>query len=407
MKHRISSFLIAILSIFLPFLTQAVPDPAKPVPGAERLDLYLPLLKNKGVAVFANHTSRVGNTNIVDTLMKLGVDIKVVFGPEHGFRGDVERGQKVGNYTDERTGIPVVSLYGGKRAPTEADLKGVDIMLFDIQDVGARFYTYISSLEEYINSAMAFGKMLVVLDRPNPNGFYIDGPVLQPTYRSFIGMQPIPVVYGMTMGEYAKMLVGEKWVNKGKPGRYAFVLRVIPCANYTHASVYHLPVAPSPNLPDMASIYAYPSTCFFEGTVISEGRGTDKPFVLFGHPDLPDTLTSFTPTRKFGAAAPKHMNKTCYGWEWEGTADEIRASTRGRLQLKWLLQAYRFYPEKDSFFNATKSAKGTTYFFNSLAGNKELMEQIRQGKSEEAIRQSWQPALTKFKAIRKKYLLYP
>ena len=386
-----------------------------PVPGADRLDLYLPALKGKRVGIFANHTSRLSNgTHVVDTLRSLGVTIRAIFGPEHGFRGTADAGAKVGNYVDEQTGIPVISLYGSKRRPSEEDLKEIDVLIFDIQDVGSRFYTYISSLQEFMESAFIHGRPLLILDRPNPNGHYVDGPVLERAFASFIGMQPVPVVYGMTIGEYARMLVGEAWLSA--PAMKAYkervpgdreAMKVIPCQKYDHRSVYNLPVAPSPNLPDMSSVYWYPSTCFFEGTVLSEGRGTKTPFQVFGHPSLPSNLHAFTPTAMPGAANPKLKDQLCYGWNVAGTPDAIRKKVNGRLQLSYLLEAYRSFPDKEKFFILPKSGDPKASFFNKLAGNETLMRQIREGVSEQDIRKSWEPGLTAFKAIRKKYLIYP
>lgn len=372
------------------------------VPAAHRLGLYLPLLKNKRVAVFGNHTSMVGDLHLVDTLRRLGVEVKKIFSPEHGFRGRADAGEKVESSIDPSTGIPVVSLYGKKRKPAKNDLEDIDVIVFDIQDVGVRFFTYISTLEDIMESAMEWQKSLIVLDRPNPNGFYIDGPLLHPAFRSFLGMQPVPVVYGMTIGEYARMLDGEKWISATIRRRspQGLQMKVIPCANYDHTSKYTLPVKPSPNLPDMSSVYLYPSTCFFEGTVLSEGRGTPRPFQLIGHPALPDSLFSFTPRSMEGARNPKLMNTRCYGWDLGGSANEILQKIDNRLRLHWIIEAYRLFPGKDSFF----INKGGN--FNRLAGNDELMEQIRGGMSEEQIRKTWQPGLESFKKIRKKYLLY-
>jgi uncharacterized protein YbbC (DUF1343 family) len=380
--------------------------------GAERISVYLPLLKGKNVAVFANQTSIVGKTHLVDTLHKLGVKITVIFGPEHGFRGVANDGEKIEDAIDSATGAPVVSLYGKKRRPSTEDLRNVDIMIFDIQDVGTRFYTYISSLQEYMEAALENGKPLLILDRPNPNGFYVDGPVLDLKYKSFVGMQPIPIVYGMTIGEYAMMLAGERWLGSKEANDRVtynlstkptadtpFHMLVIKCLNYTHITKYELPVRPSPNLPEMQSIYWYPSTCFFEGTVLSEGRGTDKPFQIFGHPSLPKNLYSFTPVPHGGATNPKLNGQVCYGWNISGTTAQVLKNVSGRIQLKYLIQAYKLFPDKGNFFLKTGG-------FNRLAGNDELMQQIISGASEEAIRKSWQPGLTKFKAIRKKYLLY-
>lgn len=386
--------------------------------GADRINVYLPLLTGKAVGIFANQTSVVGNTHLVDTLRKLGVDIKVIFGPEHGFRGTADAGEKVGNYLDEKTGIPVVSLYGSKKRPSAEDLKGVDLLLFDIQDVGVRFYTYISSLEDFMEAAFEFGKPLMILDRPNPNGFYVDGPVLDKKFKSFVGMQPIPIVYGMTIAEYAFMIAGEGWLSEKANAKYAyyktaqnsadtpFHFQVIKCVNYNHKSKYVLPVKPSPNLPNMQSIYLYPSTCLFEGTVLSEGRGTDKPFQVFGHPSLSKNLFSFTPNPTAGAKNSKLYGQVCYGWDLSGTPEQVLATTNNKVQLRWLIEAYKLFPQKDSFFIVPKSGKMEQSFFTKLAGNNELWQQIKAGKTEKEIRESWEPKLSEFKKIRKKYLLY-
>lgn len=392
-------------------------------PGAERLEQYLPKLKGKKVAVFANQTSTIGNSHLVDVLKKEGVTIQVIFGPEHGFRGTADAGEKVESGVDKATGIPVVSLYGKKRKPSKEDLEGVDVMLFDIQDVGVRFYTYISSLQDYMETAIEQNIPLIVLDRPNPNGHYIDGPVLEPKFKSFVGMQPVPVVYGMTIGEYARMLLDEGWLSKEAmeaytrnvlAARYAagakyFSLTVIPCGNYTHKSKYTLPVKPSPNLPDMGAIYWYPSTCFFEGTALSEGRGTEKPFQVFGHPSLPKTLYKFTPASREGAKEPKLKDQVCYGWNLSGKTEEVLKKVDNKVQLSWLIMAYQLFPDKKAFFIAPKKEKleETDYFFNKLAGNATLMEQIKNRVPEKEIRKSWEPKLSAFKKIRKKYLLYP
>lgn len=383
--------------------------------GAERMEVYLPLLKGKRVGIFANQTTVVQSVNLVDTLVKRGIAVKVIFGPEHGFRGTADAGEKVGNYIDDKTGIQVVSLYGSKRKPSAEDLKEVDVLLFDIQDVGTRFYTYISSMQEYMEAAIENNKPLILLDRPNPNGFYVDGPVLDPKFKSFVGMQPIPIVYGMTMGEYATMLLKEGWLAQ-KPKNIIvqiagmgnvtsltpqqFSLTIVKCANYNHKSKYVLPVKPSPNLPDIQSVYWYPSTCWFEGTVLSEGRGTPKPFQLFGHPSLPNNLISFTPRSVPGATNPKLKDQLCYGWDLSGTPEEVLKKTDSKIQLKYILDAYRLFPQKDSFFLKNGAS------FNRLAGNDVLIKQIKQGLSEDAIRKSWEPALGNFKKIRKKYLLY-
>ena len=421
MKLFLSSALF--LSTNLLF-SQPIKPIVKPIlPAANQLSSYLPLLKGKRVAIFANHTATISTTHLVDTLQKLGITITKAFGPEHGFRGTADAGEKVDNYIDAATGIPVISLYGKKRKPSAEDLKDVDIMLFDIQDVGTRFYTFISSLQEFIESAIEFDKPLIILDRPNPNGFYVDGPVLNSSYKSFVGMQPIPVVYGMTMGEYAKMLLGEKMLDwkfihqqdhinslgevLGFEKEHTnFKLTVILCKNYTHKSKYVLPIKPSPNLPDMASIYWYASTCFFEGTVLSEGRGTEHPFCIFGHPNLPNNLFAFTPIAKDGANNPKLKGSQCFGWNVFGTNQQILQQINGKIQLQYLIKAYQLFPVKDSFFIQPKNQTSTDYFFNKLAGDSELMAQIKAGKTEAEIRKSWQPKLDAFKKIRKKYLLY-
>lgn len=401
-----------------PMALSADNEPPKILSGADRINVYMPLIKGRTVGIFANQTSMVGKTHLVDTLRSLGVDIKVIFGPEHGFRGTADAGEKIGNYTDEKTGIPVVSLYGSKRRPSAEDVKDVDILIFDIQDVGVRFYTFISSLEEFMEAAFELGKPLMILDRPNPNGHYVDGPVLDLKYRSFVGRQPIPVVYGMTMAEYAFMIAGEGWLSEKANAKYAyyktaensvdtpFHFQVIKCKGYDHKTKYVLPVKPSPNLPNIQSIYLYPSTCFFEGTVLSEGRGTNKQFQVFGHPSLPKNLYSFTPNPNDGAKSSKLYGQLCYGWDLSGTPEEVLAKVNNRVQLRWLIEAYSLFPEKDKFFLQPKSGKMEESFFTKLAGNNDLWQQIRDGKTEKEIRASWEPKLSEFKKIRKKYLMY-
>jgi hypothetical protein len=358
------------------------------------------MLKGKRVAVFANQTSAIQQTHLVDSLLKLGIQIVKIFGPEHGFRGTAGAGEAVSDGKDSKTGIPIISLYGNHKKPTPAELSEVDVMLFDIQDIGVRFYTYISSLQYYLEAAIENNKDFVLLDRPNPNGFYIDGPVLDMRFKSFVGMQPIPVVYGMTIGEYAQMLVGERWLSSEANQKIQSAqIHIISCKGYTHDDTYNLPVPPSPNLQQMQSLYLYPSTCFFEGTVLSEGRGTDKPFQIFGHPLLPDSLYSFTPAPNAGASNSKCYFQKCFGWNLSGSTEEILSKLNKQIQLKYLLDAYRLFPVKDSLFL-------TNQFFNKLAGNDVLMSQIKNGMTEEQIKASWQPALDTFKAIRKKYLLY-
>lgn len=412
------NIVLAILAFCSTASAQNKKASAEIMPAAYRTHVYVPMLKGKRVAIFANHTATIGNVHLVDTLLKLGVNITVAFGPEHGFRGTADAGEKVDTYIDPATKIPVISLYGKKRKPTPEDLKDVDVMLFDIQDVGTRFYTYISSLQEYMEAAFENSKPLMILDRPNPNGFYVDGPVLDTTYKSFVGMNPIPTVYGMTMGEYAFMVAGEQWLSKKANEKYAyyrtaenskdtaFHFQLIKCANYTHKSRYVLPIKPSPNLPDMASIYWYGSNCLYEGTVLSEGRGTDHPFCIFGHPSLPKNLFPFTPTARDGAKEPKLKDQLCYGWNVFGNNEEVLKTVDDKVQLKYLLEAYKLFPDKENFFIKPKSGNMDQSFFNKLAGNKELMQQIKDGKTEAEIRASWQPKLEAFKETRKKYLMY-
>lgn len=413
------SFLLIIQNCFCQDSSSAAKE-HQIIPGAYRTSVYVPLLKGKRVVVFANQTSMIQHTHVVDTLQKLGVNIVKIFAPEHGFRGNAGAGEKVDTYIDSITGIKVISLYGKKLKPSSEDLANVDVLIFDIQDVGVRFYTFISSLQYYMEAAFENSKPLMILDRPNPNGFYVDGPVLDTAYKSFIGMQPVPIVYGLTIGEYASMIAGERWLNsKAANEKYdyyrnarnspdtPFHFLVIKCINYTHNTKYVLPVKPSPNLPDMPSIYWYSSTCFFEGTVLSEGRGTEHPFQIFGHPDLPDSLYQFIPYSTEGAKDPKFKNQQCYGWNtYKQDVNATLEELNNHIQLKWLLQAYQLFPDKHNFFIKPKTQKDADYFFNKLAGNNLLMQQIIEGKSEKEIYKSWQPELNKFKKIRKKYLLY-
>jgi uncharacterized protein YbbC (DUF1343 family) len=385
------------------------------LPGANQLSEYLPILQGKSVAVFANQTSTIGAAHLVDSLLKKGIKISRIFSPEHGFRGTADAGEEVNNLTDPLTGLPVISLYGNKVKPSAEDLKDIDVIVFDIQDVGTRFYTFISSLQKIMEAAVDNKKILIVLDRPNPNGFYVDGPVLDTAFRSFVGMQSIPVVYGMTIGEYASMLVGEKLLpglNERTKANLAesksngtqlvqngqFQLIIVRNRNYTHKSKYILPVRPSPNLPNMQAVYLYPSICFFEGTTVSLGRGTDKPFQQFGHPAFPGSLYHFTPESSAGAKNPPLLNQQCFGFDLSRI--DLPKEIDGHIQLKWLIKAYRLYPDKEKFFLASN-------YFNKLAGNSSLMQQVKSGKTEAEIRKSWEPAIRKFKIIRKKYLLYP
>lgn len=364
--------------------------------GAANIGAYLPLLENKKVAMLINQTSQINSVLLPDTLLQLGVNVVKIFSPEHGFRGLADAGAKVKDGIDSATGIPVISLYGKNKKPTPEQLKGVDVVIYDLQDVGVRFYTYISSLEYLIEACAAQNKELIILDRPNPLGNIIDGPVLEKSQKSFVGMQPIPVVYGMTVGEYAKMIIGEKWVNS-KNLSYT----VIPCANYTHNSIYELPVAPSPNLKNMTAIYLYPSLCFFEGTEISLGRGTEYPFQQYGHPDFKGKYThTFMPQSVTGATNPPLKDQLCYGEMVATTPQEALAAIDGKLQIKWLITAYQNFEDKENFFLKNN-------FINKLAGNITLKQQIIDNLSEEAIRASWEKDLEAFKKIREQYLMYP
>ena len=370
------------------------------IAGANQIESYLPLLNGKRVGIVANQTSVVfidgrretgggSYIHMVDSLMALNVDIKRVFAPEHGFRGTADAGEVVKDGIDTKTNLPIISLYGKNKKPSAEQLKDLDIIVFDIQDVGARFYTYISSLHYVMEACAEAGIPLIVFDRPNPNGHYIDGPILEMEHSSFVGMHPIPVVHGMTIGEYAQMINGEKWLANGVQCE----LTIIPIKNYNHNSSYSLPVKPSPNLPNDKAINLYPSLCFFEGTNVSAGRGTETQFQVFGSPFLNSELYDFdfTPEPNFGSKYPKHQNKTCYG------RDLTKATTLESLKLKWLIEAYNNTENKSEFFNA---------FFTKLAGTKKLQQQIEAGLNEEDIKATWNIGLESFKKTRNKHLLY-
>ena len=382
------------LLIFL-FSSLVFANPQHPIQvGAEQTQVYLPILQGKRVGVFANHSSLIGDTHLVDELLDHNINVTKIFAPEHGFRGDVDA--RVYDSIDEETGIPIISLYGKKLKPSAKDLQDVDVLVFDIQDVGVRFYTYISSLQKLMEAAVNNDKPLIILDRPNPNGFYVDGPVLDLKYKSFTGMQPIPIVYGMTMGEYAKMLIGEQWLHVTPKSKANYLeLIVIPCVNYSHKSLYVPPVKPSPNLPNIQSIYWYPSLGLMEATALSVGRGTDKPLQIFGHPTLPTQFT-FIPTPNSWDKYPLFCKKVCHGWDLSGSKTEVLRKINNKLQIAYLIKAYRLFPNKNYFF------KG----FSAASGDDSLQKQIQAGASETAIRKSWEPKLTAFKKIRKKYLLY-
>lgn len=355
---------------------------------------YLPLVQGKRVAVVANHTTLVSSKHLVDTLLSAGVTVTKIFSPEHGFRGDIEAGELIGNYTDKVTGLPVISLYGGSKKPKPADLSDVDVLIFDLQDVGVRFYTYISTMHYVMEACAENNKPLIILDRPNPNGFYVDGPVLDTAYRSFVGMHPVPLVHGMTIGEFAQMINGEGWLK----GKIQCNLTVIPCKGYNHSMTTALPVRPSPNLPNHLSILLYPSLGLFEGTVVSVGRGTDYPFQVFGFPNFPDKGFRYIPVEKRGASLnPPYKGKPVYGIDLRDYSVNYFLDRR-EIILDWLIYSYNNYPEKDKFFNN---------FFNLLAGTSLLRQQIESGLTPSEIRATWQPALEQFKLLRKKYLLYP
>jgi uncharacterized protein YbbC (DUF1343 family) len=361
--------------------------------GADQIEKYLPIIKNKKVAIVSNHTSLVGDKHLVDTLLSRGVEmvrIMKVFVPEHGFRGDFDAGEVVYSEIDSITGLPIVSLYGRHKKPFPEDLSDLDLVVFDIQDVGVRFYTYISTLHYVMEACAEQDVPLLLLDRPNPNSGYIDGPILEKENTSFIGIHPIPIVYGLTIGEFAKMINGEGWLKNA----VKCDLKVIPCKNYYHGKSFSLPVKPSPNLPNDHSVKLYPSLCLFEGTVISEGRGTLTPFELYGHPELKGDF-SFIPMSIPGMTkSPRYKNTECYG---EDLRDFVPNEGWNKLYLNWLIDSYNKFPNQEEFF---------TPFFKKLAGSDLLQKQIESGMSESEIRKSWQSDLDSFKQIRKKYLIY-
>ncbi|MBX9850392.1 MAG: DUF1343 domain-containing protein [Cytophagaceae bacterium] len=358
--------------------------------GAEQFEKYLPLLMNKNIALVVNHTAVVGNAHLIDTLLASGVNIKKIFAPEHGFRGKADAGEKVNNETDKKTGLPIISLYGNNKKPTAQQLKDVDLVIFDIQDAGVRFYTYISTMHYTMEACAENKKELLILDRPNPNGYYVDGPVLDMKYKSFIGMHPIPLVHGLSVGELALMINGEKWLDSGKVCN----LKVITNKNYSHKDTYSLPVKPSPNLPNDLAIKLYPSLGLFEGTIISVGRGTTFPFQVIGAPGKNYGSFTFTPKSLDGMAKnPPYENKVCNGRDLR--SEKI---TDG-FSVSYLIDMYTKTANKDTFFLKTN-------FINKLAGNDKLKEQIRSGMTEAQIKETWKADLEKYKAIRKKYLLY-
>lgn len=358
--------------------------------GAEQTNLYVPYLKDKTVALVVNHTSMIGKTHLADSLLSLGIKIKTIFAPEHGFRGTADAGEHVANGIDIKTGVPIVSLYGANKKPSSAQLEGIDVLIFDIQDVGARFYTYTSTMHYVMEACAEQSKKLLILDRPNPNGHYVDGQVLDKKFASFVGLNPVPVVHGCTVGELAQMINGEGWLSENRKCN----MQVIKCLGYKHSMAYNPPIATSPNLPNLQSMLLYPSICFFEGTEVSVGRGTDKQFQVIGSPNPMNGTFTFTPEDKPGAKNPPQKGKLCYG-EDLSTID----ARKQEFTLKYLIAFYQKSENKAKFFSSPS-------FFDKLAGSDTLRKQIIAGMNEKQIRMSWKEDLEKYKAMRKKYLLY-
>lgn len=367
----------------------------KIIVGAEQTDIWLPLIRDKQVGVVVNHSSLIGDTHLVDTLCQLDECIARIFSPEHGFRGKAPDGELQQDDLDLRTGTPIASLYGKRRKPSPEDLDGVDVVLFDIQDVGTRFYTYISTLFYVLEACAEQGKPVIVLDRPNPNGHYVDGPVLDMRLTSFVGIAPLPIVHGCTVGELARLFVGEYWIRQPQK----LDLQVVPCKNYGREMPYSLPVRPSPNLPNDRAVLLYPSLCLFEGTTVSVGRGTDWPFQIFGHPSFSDSSFWFVPRPNEASRYPPQEGWVCQGFDLRDVPlDSLQAQKQ--LNLNWLLDFYRQLPDKQAFFLANG-------YFERLAGTMSLRKQMEEGKTEAEIRATWQADLEAFKEIRRKYLLYP
>lgn len=381
-----------LLVVLLPTLNAAIQGQV--VTGAEQSEQYYGLIRGKRVGLVVNAASVAGGVLLPDRLMRDSMDIRLIFSPEHGFRMQAEAGEKVDHSIDAETGIRVVSLYGKHRRPSKDDMRDIDIILFDLQDVGVRFFTYISTMTYMMEACHDAGIPMIVLDRPNPNGFYIDGPVLEPALQSFVGLHPVPVVYGMTIGEYAMMVNGEGWLPAGK----TCSLTVIPMTGYLRNQIFAPVVRPSPNLPDINAILLYPSLCFFEGTTVSVGRGTPFPFEVYGHPAFDTAGFSFTPLPVPGMSSdPPHNGRRCYGEDLRDYYTRY-PHNKGRVSLEWLIKSYRQMKSREQFFNA---------YFNQLAGTFELRDQIEKGLSEKKIRDSWRPGLEKFRKIRSGYLLYP
>jgi uncharacterized protein YbbC (DUF1343 family) len=382
--------LLLSLDLFAPQVSEQ-----RVVVGAERMDVLLPLLQGKKVALVVNHSSMVGDTHLADTLKSRGVEVAVIFAPEHGFRGDADAGEQVRDGWDLRTGAPIVSLYGKKKKPLRADWHEADIVLFDIQDVGARFYTYISTLFYVLEACAEQQKPIIVLDRPNPNGHYVDGPVLDMKHRSFIGIAPLPIVHGCTIGELARMFAGECWIGAHSD---SLDLSVVPCLRYTHQTPYEPPQAPSPNLPTYRSVLLYPSLCLFEGSTCSVGRGTDWPFEVVGHPDFPKDSLSFVPRPNRGNKAPLHSMWVCGGWDFRHVPTNTLWQQRA-LNIEWFIEFYRLFPNKPAFFRKDR-------FMELLVGKDDFRKQVVDGLSAEEIRAGWQPGLDSFRLVRQRYLLY-
>lgn len=361
--------------------------------GAQQTEQYFPILKGSQVGVVANPTSMIGTVHLIDSLLNSGILISKVFCPEHGFRGEADAGTVIKSGKDPLTGLPVVSLYGKNLKPSKKDLKKVDIMIFDLQDVGARFYTYISTMTFVMEACAEHSIPMIILDRPNPNGFYVDGPLLTTQYASFVGLHPVPIVHGMTVGEYANMINNEGWLEEG----VYCDLKVIPVLGYEHHMLYKLPVKPSPNLPNWKAIYLYPSIALFEGTIISVGRGTDRPFQVIGHPEYGIGSYTFTPSSVQGAENPKYMDQACYGINLNNFANNFKKHPR-QIHLRWLIEMARHFSDRGNYFNN---------YFNYLSGGTSLKAQIKLGITEKEIRKSWIKGIAQFKEIRKKYLLYP
>jgi uncharacterized protein YbbC (DUF1343 family) len=402
-KPQIALLLVALIFIlgfkYTPKAYNSVVEPIKT--GAEQTDKYLSLLKGKRVGILANPTTIIGKSHLVDSLQKLGIEIVKVFGPEHGFRGNASNGAKVSDETDPTTGIKIISLYGKKRKPSAEDLANIDLMIFDIQDVGCRFYTYINVLRDVMEACAEHNKTLLILDRPNPNGYLIDGPIMDMRLKSGIGQFPIPIAHGMTIAEFAQMINGEGWL----PNQAKCKLEIVKVANYKHDMEYVLPIKPSPNLNTQQSIMLYPATCMFEGTILSQGRGTQIPFTVLGAPLLKGKYTfNFTPKSIPGMSeSPLHMNETCYGIDLMNYDIKNLRKTK-RINLQWMIDLYKAYPDKAKFFDRTQSKQMGNIDF--LAGVYEFRKQIEEGKTAEEIQKTWEPGLSEYKKMRLKYVLY-